>query len=425
MHYSYICFSCKKEFPAAGIEDGTLYLCPDCGTAEKNRPLTGVLSVKYDYPAIAKKLTREKFLKLPVGQPWQYPELWPLEYRHKGKSIFFPGIPAAMLALLSLPANLYQEFELDKQQIGVLDDTRNPTFSFKDRASILVAMKALQKGFSTLSVASTGNAGSSLAGVAARLGLTAHVWVPENLPDNKRIQVQAYGAHLHLVKGDYDTAFDLNLDISRELNWYNRNTAFNPLTVEGKKSAGYDLFLSLKGKMPDHLFVPAGDGVVLSGIYKGLQELHQLGWLEHMPRIIAVQAAGSNALYRFVFTGKFEFRPAHTLADSICAGAPRNLFMAADVIEKTHGEVVTVTDTEIVEAQQVASRQWGMLVEPAAAASLAGYRKMKGREDFPRKSRAVLFFTGNGLKDSQSLQQWNPRPPSHSVEEWKDLYHIR
>ena len=262
-------------------------------------------------------------------------------------------------------------------------------------------MKALQLGIKEISAASTGNAGSSLAGICARLGIKSHIFVPEKIPMGKRIQIQSFGANIYLVKGDYDQAFDLCLEISKAKGWYNRNTAFNPLTIEGKKSAAFDMFISLKGKMPDYIFVSVGDGVIISGIYKGLWELKQLGWINKIPKLIAVQASGSDALVRYIKTKKFVYKPAQTIADSIHAGAPRNLYMAADAVTNTNGLAVSVTDSEIIDAQRKSAKEFGILIEPAAAASFAGYLKLIRTNSISPKAKSLLMFTGNGLKDQQ------------------------
>ncbi len=160
-----------------------------------------------------------------------------------------------------------------------MDDTRNPTLSYKDRASSVVVLKALEMGINEIAAASTGNAGSSLQEYVHDLGLKARIYVPKNIPDAKRIQIEAYGAKLEIVDGDYDKAFDVCLEESKKNNWYNRNTAYNPLTIEGKKSAAYDIFISSKGNIPDIIFIPVGDGVIISGIYKGFKELLALAGL--------------------------------------------------------------------------------------------------------------------------------------------------
>ena len=299
-----------------------------------------------------------------------------------------------------------------------MDESRNPTLSYKDRATALVVLKAIQLGISEIAAASTGNAGSSLAGICARMELTAHLFVPRNIPEAKRIQIQSYGANVYVVDGDYDQAFDLSLEISSDKNWYNRNTAYNPLTIEGKKWGGYDLFLASGGNLPDYILVPAGDGVILSGIYKGLWELQQLGWIEQLPRLIAVQSQGSDAIVRYAATGKFEYRSADTLADSISAGAPRNLWMAARAIEATSGKAIAVSDQQILAAQGVLAAEFGILAEPAAAAVMAGYNELN-EQGFPADAaKVLLWITGHGLKDINSLKKWNFPVEPKNYREW-------
>ena len=416
-HYIYRCQSCGHEFSARRIETDCHYLCPNCGEADDNQPLTGVLSVIYDMESMRKKLSRERFLSLIPGCPWLYPDLWPLHYKEN-------SFNRKILQKLSLPANLLFSIEHNGEQVYILDDTRNPTYSFKDRASVLVALKAIQSGYSELSVASTGNAGSSLAGICARLGLKAHVWVPEQIPQQKLLQIQGYGAQVHIVQGSYDMAFDLNRKVSVRQKWYDRNTAYNPLTIEGKKSAAYDIFIATQGKLPDNIIVPVGDGVILGGIFKGFSELLQLGWIEHLPKLVAVQAAGSDALARYIRTGQFEFREAHTVADSICAGAPRNLYMAAKAIRDSEGHVITVSDQEILDAQKECATHWGYLIEPSAAATYAAYKKLKSINHLKENEKTLLMFTGNGMKDMQAIKNWCKTDKARSVAEWKKSYKL-
>jgi len=374
-HYYYECFSCKSKFSKQQIENDLHYLCPKCGKAEKNKPLVGVLKIIYNYNSVSEEIKKSDFLNLTPGEFWLYPQLWPLEYSLNNHSVSIKGITEQQLNSIKTISSPLIKTKYHGNDLLVFDDTRNPTLSFKDRASGLVALKAIQLRVKEISAASTGNAGSSLAGICARLGIKSHIFVPEKIPLGKRIQIQSFGANLYLVKGDYDQAFDLCLEISQAKGWYNRNTAYNPLTIEGKKSAAYDMFISLNGSLPDFIFVPVGDGVIISGIYKGLWELKQLGWINEFPKLIAVQASGSNALVRYIKQKKFVYKTTHTIADSIHAGAPRNLFMAADAVTKTNGFAVSVTDFEIIDAQKKSAGEFGLLIEPAAAASFAGYLK--------------------------------------------------
>jgi threonine synthase len=425
MHYYYECFSCSSQFSRNQIEDDSIYLCPKCGKAERNKPLVGVLRIIYDYKSIREKINKKDFLNFSPGKFWLYPQLWPVDYFVKGKSFSISIITQSQLNSIKTTTSPLIETKYNKNDLLIFDDTHNPTLSYKDRASALVVVKAIQSGIKEISAASTGNAGSSLAGICARLGIKSHIFVPEKIPLGKRIQIQSFGANIYLVKGDYDQAFDLCLEISKAKGWYNRNTAFNPLTIEGKKSAAYDMFISLNGKLPDYIFVPLGDGVILSGIFKGLWELKQLGWITKLPKLVAVQAKGSNALVRYIQQKKFIYKHAHTIADSIHAGAPRNLYMAADAVSKSNGLAISVTDSEIITAQKKSAREFGLLIEPAAAASFAGYLKLIKLKTISPKSKSLLMFTGNGLKDQQTLTTWNNEPKSFSPSEWKQILIVK
>jgi len=423
--YYYECFTCKSKFSKQQIENNLLYLCPKCGKAEKNKPLVGVLKLRYNYNSISEEIKKNDFLNSTTGKFWFYPQLWPLDYTLKKDSISIKGITESQLDSIKIVSSPLVKVNHDKNELLIFDDTRNPTLSYKDRASGLVGLKAIQLGIKEISTASTGNAGSSLAGICARLGIKSHIFVPEKIPLGKRIQIQSFGANIYLVKGDYDQAFDLCLEISKAKGWYNRNTAYNPLTIEGKKSAAYDMFISLKGNLPDYIFIPVGDGVIISGIYKGIWELKQLGWIKEIPKLIAVQAEGSNALVRYIEKKKFVFKSAHTIADSIHAGAPRNLYMAADAVTQSNGLAVSVTDSEIIAAQKKSAREFGLLIEPAAAASFAGYLKLAKSKTISPKSKSLLMFTGNGLKDQQTLTTWNVEPKSYLQDEWKQILKIK
>ncbi|HFE64383.1 MAG TPA: threonine synthase [Caldithrix sp.] len=420
--YTYRCFQCKTQFSSDEIEQNHHYLCPNCGEANSRMPLKGLLLIEYPYDKLGQIYTREQFLKFPPGQFWRYPYLLPLDRKEVEQNSPFRGISWDELFSGILPSHKLRLQKMGQHEVWIFDDTNNPTFSYKDRASILVALKAKQMGVSAISAASTGNAGSSMAGICARLGLEAHIWVPESIPEGKLMQMLAYGAQVYLVKGDYDHAFDLCLEISRKMNWYNRNTAYNPLTLEGKKSGAFDIFLSMKGSLPKYIFVPVGDGVILGGIFKGFQELRYLGFIKSLPRLVAVQSSGSDALVRYLATGRFEYQPVDTLADSISAGAPRNLYYAAHAVRESGGFAIAVEDSEMVEAQKMIGEKMGILAEPAAAASLAGYLKVQDKLELTRGQKPLLLLTGSGLKDVDSLKRLHRRPIALEEELWRERF---
>jgi threonine synthase len=415
--YFYKCFDCGKTYDKDTIEKNLIYLCPNCGKVEKNQPLRGVLLIEYDYSSIKKKHSKKDFLKLQPGKFWQYDFLWPINFKnHAVVSLIRNDINR-----LALPQNNLLKYSFEGKDFFVLDETRNPTLSFKDRASSLVVIKAIELGINFISAASTGNAGSSLAGICARLGLKSTIFVSRNIPEAKRMQIQAFGAGLIIVDGDYDFAFDTCLEISSANKWYNRNTAYNPLTIEGKKSAAYDIFILTKGNLPDIIFIPTGDGAILSGIYKGLCELKQLGWIKQLPKLISVQSTGGNAFARYMKSKKFEYQPALSVADSICAGAPRALYYGYEAITKTNGEVIEVSDEEILEAQKYSAKNFGIIIEPSSSSSLAAYKKYIEQGKL-KNQKVLLLFTGNGLKDISALSKWNQSIPPLTLEQIKIKY---
>lgn len=411
-HYTYRCFQCNKTYAAELVEKELMYLCPACGSANRNQPLTGVLLVDYDFDSLKKKLSREAFLKQRAGRFWLTPELYPLQ----------KPVNSSLMDRIALPATGLPYYSFDGNSFSVLDDTGNPTLSYKDRATSLVVAKAIEMGITEIAAASTGNAGSSLAGISARLGIRSHIFVPQNIPLGKRIQIQSFGAAIYIIKGSYDDAFDLSLEISNQKKWYNRNTAYNPLTIEGKKSSAFDIFILSQGKMPDNIFVPVGDGVIIAGIYRGLEDLLKLGWIEKLPKLIALQAKGSDAVCRYMKDKSFSFIEGSTIADSISAGAPRNLYHATHAIEQTGGAAIAVTDADILKAQKTMVQKTGILVEPSCAIAFAGYQEYKASGKLKEGETSLLMLTGNGLKDTNSLAKWNDTPDVLSYQEWKNYF---
>jgi threonine synthase len=283
------------------------------------------------------------------------------------------------------------------------DDGRNPTASLKDRASAIAIAKAEELGEHVLTAATTGNAGSSLAGLAANAGFEAYIFAPAAAPAGKIAQLQVFGSHLFLVDGNYDQAFDLCMEATERFGWYNRNTAFNPYMVEGKKTVALEIAEQLHFDAPDKIIVPVGDGCIISGVAKGFRDLLALGFIDHMPQLIAVQAEGCAPIARAVQSGKpVEYLDdPSSCADSIVAGIPRNHLMAVRDIKDSGGLAITVSDDEIISAIGLLGRNEGIFAEPAAAASVAALRKLAGsvlRAD----DRIVVLITGNGLKDIQN-----------------------
>lgn len=385
-------FLCS-ECGAAYAEHEVRYVCPRCARGQKpGWPTRGVLEVELA------RLPR----RWPPGRPgdagWAAPFL---PVRGRGALEFMPVGGTPLLAVPRLRA------ALGMPRLWVKDDTRNPSGSTKDRASLLVAAKARQYGFDTVACASTGNAASALASLAAAAGLKAIVFVPAAAPRAKLAQIAAYGATLIPVEGSYDDAFELSLAVCRRFPFYNRNTAYNPFTIEGKKTAALEIVAQLAPEEPDAILVPVGDGVILAGVAKGCRDLRRAGLLRRQPRLIAVQPEGSAAIVDALRRGAPHAEPvtgAASVADSLVVGAPRNAAMALAAVRESGGTGVAVTDQAILAAGARLAALTGVFAEPAGAAPLAGLQVALVEGVVERRERVVLLVTGSGLKDIAAVE---------------------
>ncbi len=388
-HFLFECMDCRQRYTG---DKGTIYLCKSCSSGQvAGEPPRGALKTLYDYDSIIKRIKGFDTLQknaytdiLPVKTAESYPPL------RIGNT---PLYPFKVMNGTTLPYHLF-----------IKDDSQNPTFSYKDRASALVSAYAKENGIDTIVAASTGNAGSSIAGICASQGQKAVVLVPHTAPEAKVSQIMMYGAQILPVKGTYDQAFDLSIALSEKYGWFNRNTGYNPLTIEGKKTAAFELFDQMQGKTIDRIFVSVGDGVIISGIYKGFEDLVKLGFLEKVPVIVAVQAEKSDNLVRNMDSDTFEAKASDTLADSISVDVPRNFYMAKRFLLDYEGEWISVSDDEIMKAASVMARNTGIFAEPAAAAAYAGLLRYERDDKLPAGSNNVVMSTGSGLKDLKALR---------------------
>lgn len=376
MKWFYRCHACGATYELVVGR----YLCDICLKQQQaGRPLAGVLEVEWEGEADPRSLP------LPIERQW------------------FAPIPVGHTPLWS-PTRLREEF--GAPNLWLKDDTCNPSGSFKDRASWLVAAFAAKHGVKEIVLASTGNAASSMAAVGAAAGLRIKVFLPAKAPLAKRIQVLQYGAELIPVDGTYDQAFDLSLDYSKRTGSLSRNTAYNPLTIEGKKTVAFEIvndLVSAGAGAPDHVFVPVGDGVILAGVYRGFENLLKLGRIRKIPTVWACQAEGSSAIARAfasTLTGNDAFGdplPSSTLADSISVDVPRNGLHALAKLKKYAGKAVTVSDEEILVAQKTLASRTGLFAEPSSSTAFAAWLKV--RESIAADESCVLLITGSGLKD--------------------------
>ena len=387
--FAYRCIECGREYPVTPA----VMRCGPCADKQKSdEPLRGLLEVQIGREAKSDGVDRQHDPLL----SWNINDLLPVENE------WFPPIPVGGTPLWE-PERLRSETGFER--LYIKDDGANPTGSLKDRASYLVAAFAGKHGIDRIVLASTGNAGSSMAGVGAAAGLSVRLYLPAIAPKAKLVQALQYGAEVVRVEGNYDLAYDEATAFAAEGDALSRNTGFNPLTIEGKKTVSLEIFRQLSERsesgVPDYIFVPAGDGVIVSGVYRGFEDLVALGMADIVPRVIAVQAEGSAAIARAMRTGAFGApEPSHTVADSISVDVPRGGYFALGRLQRHSGEVITVSDDQILAAQRYLASRTGLFAEPAAAAAVAGFLDI--RHAIPKEATVVLLITGTGLKDIDS-----------------------
>jgi len=377
----YRCIACAETQTA----DFAGFICPSCG---------GNLDIRYDYATIRKNLV----------PGFDYAPFLPVSKLDAPFPLRVGRTPLTAAPRLAAPLGL--------RNLYLKDETSNPSASTKDRASAVALRRAMDIGAEIISVASTGNAGSSLACLSAAVGLRAIVFVPESAPVAKLTQALAFGATVLAVRGSYDAAFDLCLTASDEFGWFNRSTGYNPFTREGKKTCAYEIWEDLGRRVPDRVVVPTGDGNLLSGMWKGWRDLHSVGLIERLPKIDCVQSEASAAICQAVrrVRDQGDADPdwskvavdevrATTIADSISVGRPRDGLAAVKSVIQSGGEAITVPDEEILVAIPEIAQTTGIFAEPAAAAPWAAVKQMAQQKQIAADESIVCLVSGSGLKD--------------------------
>ena len=364
--------------------------CPRCGPE-------GVLDVVFDLRAAKRTLTPRALRGRPRDM-WRYRELLPVPAGART-----PPLPVGWTPITEAPRLAGWA---GVRALLVKDEGRNPTASFKDRASAVGVTRARAARAAVGACASTGNAASSLAGAAAAVGMTAVIFVPEFAPEPKVAQLMVFGARVIRVQGDYDATWELCQRACARHGWYNRNAAVNPSLVEGKKTCGLEIAEQAGTEVPDWVAVSVGDGCTIAGIWKGLAEMHALGFIPRVPRMLGVQAQGARPLVdAFEAGGDARPSPAKTVADSICVGHPRNARKALRAVRRSGGALVAVPDEAILDAMRAAGTRAGVFGEPAGVAGLAGLKAAVEAGIVGRRASALAVVTGSGLKDARTAMR--------------------
>ena len=371
--------------------------CPDCG--EK-----GILDILYDYDEVARRFSRESLAACRDNSMWRYRALLPV------------GDDVDVSAFLRIGwSPLYRSLSLGRElglrALYVKDDGINPTASLKDRASGVAVAKAIELGYDTIACSSTGNAASSCAGSAARMGLKAVIFVPERAPEGKVAQLMIFGARVVSVHGDYKATFDLSKAAIEKYGWYNRNAGINPVMTEGKKTVALEIAEQLGWNVTDWVACSVGDGCTIGGVYNGFYDLYRLGLIERIPKILGVQSTGCCP---FVDAAR-ENRPLrptaeNTLADSIAVGVPRNPVKALRAVRESGGAWIAVSDERILDAMRALGRTEGVFGEPAGVTATAGVIQAVADGLIRPDETVTAISTGSGLKDVKNALRAAGKP---------------
>lgn len=388
--YYLVCIECGAEYSPNEV----IYKCQRCNN---------LLSVEYKSEVMRSEIA-ENWTKRNMSV-WRYIELLPVSDKSKIVSLGEGGTSLNKCPRLGS--------KLDLRRIYVKNEGENPTGSFKDRGMTVGVTKALELGIKRVACASTGNTSASLAAYAARAGLECIVLIPSSkVAFGKLIQAIIYGAHVIQVRGNFDDALRIVEELCSAYAIYLLNS-LNPFRLEGQKTIAFEIWDQLEHNVPDKIIVPVGNAGNISAIWKGFKELHFMGLIDKLPKMIGIQAEGAAPIAKSLKKGlrevKFVENP-ETVATAIRIGSPVNWKKALKAIRESEGLAETVSDKEILEAQRFLARCEGIFVEPASAASIAGLIKLTKKGLIERDENVVCIATGHGLKDPDIVLKQFPRP---------------
>jgi threonine synthase len=366
------CSKCGEQI--SGAQPQTI--CPKDG---------GSLYVRYDLAALKGKFTPDSLRGRPASM-WRYHEVLPGDVPVTLGEGFTPMLPS------NGNPNVY-----------IKDEGLNPTGSFKARGLCAAVTMAKQYGLKKLAVPSAGNAASALAAYCAAAGIEAYIFMPKDVPLANFVECKAYGAHVTLVDGLISDCARMVNERKQAEGWFEISTLKEPFRVEGKKTMGYEVAEQLNWELPEAIFYPTGGGVGLIGMWKAFDEMEQLGWLKSSkrPKMIAVQADGCAPVVKAWNEHKpvaEMWQNAQTSAAGLRVPKPYADYIILDILKKSGGTAIAVSEEQIFRAVQEWARDEGVFASPEGAASLAAYKILLEQKFLKPSDKVVLFNTGSGLK---------------------------
>jgi len=374
------CSSCHREYEARRVHN----VCTECG-----KPLF----VRYDLKRISKFLTRQA-LYARRSDLWRYREVLPVRREDNIVTLGEGWTP------LHHAKHLGET--LGMSELYIKDESVNPTQSFKARGMAVAVSMAKELGLKKLAAPSAGNAAGALAAYCALAGIEAHLFMPRDTPRANIIECEVAGANVTLVDG---LITDCGAEVARRKEaegWFDVSTLKEPYRVEGKKTLGYELAEQGSWVLPDVIVYPTGGGTGLVGMWKGFDEMQELGWIDDKrPRMISVQAAGCAPIVRAFEKGERhaeEFPNATTIASGLRVPKAIGDFLILDAIRESKGAAIAVSDEELIAGAREIARREGIFAAPEGGACLPALRKLIDRGKIKLGERVVLFNTGSGIK---------------------------
>ena len=387
-----VCIACGAKYGANEIT----YSCKRCGD---------ILEIKYDYDLLKAKLKKSNWKSLPLSL-WRYKDFMPIQDPSKIVSLNEGGTGLHLCQRLASHVGL--------EYLYAKNEGENPTGSFKDRGMTVGITKAVELDMKTVICASTGNTSASLAAYAAKAGLQSIVLIPSGkIALGKLAQAMVYGAKVVQIRGNFDQALKMVLELSEQNREIYLLNSINPYRLEGQKSLAYEICDQLNGEPPDRVIVPVGNAGNISAIWKGFVEFHKLGLIDKLPKMTGIQAEGAAPIAEAIKNGRDEIVPEkrpETIATAIRIGAPVSWKKAIRAIRDSEGTAETVTDKEILEGQKMLARTEGLFVEPASASSIAGLKKLFEAGEIDKDEVVVCVTTGHGLKDPDVAIKISEKP---------------
>ena len=389
--YQLKCTECSKQYD----ENETSTTCKKCHAP---------LDVEYNYDFIRKRLNIYALKNSPISA-LKYLIFYPIINLDNIVSLNEGGTP------LHHCKNLSKDFKLPK--LYVKNEGANPTGVFKDRGTLVEVTKAIEMGAKAVCLASTGNMAASVSAYCSIAKIPCYVLVPEGTPVGKLAQSLSYGARIIQVRGDYSTCARLAEEMAERHNFYLAGDYV--FRLEGQKSQAYEIAEQLGWKAPDYLLCPVGVGTNLAAIHKGFVELKKLELIDSLPKIVAVQAKGANAVARAFKAKKKKYEPLDKV-DTICSAVavtnPYDGNKLLKAVYETKGFALDLEDEEVLEAQQMLAKKEAIFVEPSGALPIAAIAKLQKKKFFKPTDTVVCIATGNGLKDPKSAVKILPDPPT-------------